>query len=261
MIKFAVMNICTFLLSVLAAALPLKGTSSFTAGEEQVYLVHYQWGVLNADVARAYCSIDSTTLHGQPAYKARIYGKTAKFCEAIVKVREDFQSWFTAGDLRPEKSRRKAQEAKYNGGETNVFDWNAGKLTITVNSNGKESVKEFGLEPGVLDVPTLFYAFRNIDMAKVSGGKVFPVKVAVGDKIETISFKYAGSETLNARGMDRVPVRKFLIQVSSGNTFDNENAISIYATDDDFMIPVYFEAPMRLGKVVGRLETSTRKKK
>jgi len=254
------MNICTFLVSLLAVALPLKSSSSFTAGEEQVYLVHYQWGVLNADVARAYCSIDSTTLHGQPAYKARIYGKTAKFCEAIVKVREDFQSWFTAADFRPEKSRRKAQEAKYNGGETNVFDWDAGKLTITVNSNGKETVKVFDLEPGVLDVPTLFYCFRNIDLAKVSDGAPFPVKVAVGDKIETISMKYAGRETLNARGMDRVPARKFLIQVSSGNTFDTKNAISLYASDDEVMIPLYFEAPLRLGKVVGRLESSTRKK-
>ena len=254
------MNICTILVSLLAAALPLKGTSSFTAGEEQVYLVHYQWGVLNADVARAYCTIDSTTLHGQPAYKARIYGKTAKFCEAIVKVREDFQSWFTASDFRPEKSRRKAQEAKFNGGETNVFDWNAGKLTITVSSNGKETVKVFDLEPGVLDVPTLFYCFRNIDLAKVSDGTPFQIKVAVGDKIEAISMKYAGRETLNARGMDKVAARKFLIMVSSGNTFDTKNAISLYASDDDVMIPLYFEAPLRLGKVVGRLESSTRKK-
>lgn len=254
------MNICTILVSLLAAALPLKGTSSFTAGEEQVYLVHYQWGVLNADVARAYCTIDSTTLHGQPAYKARIYGKTAKFCEAIVKVREDFQSWFTASDFRPEKSRRKAQEAKFNGGETNVFDWNAGKLTITVSSNGKETVKVFDLEPGVLDVPTLFYCFRNIDLAKVSDGTPFQIKVAVGDRIEAISMKYAGRETLNARGMDKVAARKFLIMVSSGNTFDTKNAISLYASDDDVMIPLYFEAPLRLGKVVGRLESSTRKK-
>ena len=254
------MNICTFLVSLLAAALPLKSSSSFSAGEEQVYLIHYQWGVLNADVARAFCSIESTTLHGRPAYNARIYGKTEKFCEAIVKVREEFQSWFTATDFRPEKTIRKAQEARYNGEETNIFDWEAGKLTININANGQESVNEFDLEPGVLDIPSFFYCFRNIDFDKLSDGNPIPVKLAIGDKIETVSIKYAGIETLKARVMDSVPARKFLIQVNSGNTFDTKNAISVYTSDDEEMIPLYFEAPMRLGKVVGRLESSTRRK-
>lgn len=250
------MNLTMILLSLLTAGIPIRQDASFPSGEHQVYIVHYQWGVLNADIARAYCSIDSTSLDGAPAYRARVYGRTAKFCESIVKVREDFRSWISAERLRPEKYSREALEGKFKGGEVYDYDWEAGKLHMNVNANGKIKEKEMELEAGVLDVPSLFYAFRMINLEKISRDKAITVKVAVGDNIETVVFRYAGDENLNVRGMERIPVHKFLIQVNSGKTFDTKNAISLYAKGESSLLPVYFEAPMRLGRVVGRLETS-----
>ena len=79
------------ILSLILGIFPFKESGArFGAGEKQVFVVHYKWGVLNADVARVTCECDSIMYRGVPAYKAKIYGKTEKFCEAIVKVREDF---------------------------------------------------------------------------------------------------------------------------------------------------------------------------
>ena len=105
----------------------------------------------------------------------------------------------------------------------------------------------------------LYFAVRSIDIAKVSNGKPFSVKVAVGDNIEKISMRYDGREMLQARGVDKAMAHKFRISVTSGNTFDNKSDILIWISDDEHLIPLYFEAPMRLGKVVGRLESSTGK--
>ena len=64
---------------------------------------------------------------------------------------------------------------------------------------------------------------------------------------------------LQARGVDKAMAHKLRISVTSGNTFDNKSDILIWISDDEHLIPLYFEAPMRLGKVVGRLESSTGK--
>lgn len=251
------MKLSAILLFMLGLTLPMKPITNIGSAEEQVYVVHYKWGLLNADVARVYYSVDSTSLQGSPAYKARIYGKTAKFCEAIIKIREDFESWFSPVDMRPIKSVRKAVEGKFVGGESYEYDWEEGKLRMTINVNDKISEKEFEIEEGLLDVPMLFSFFQNMDLAKVSDGNPFIVKLAVGNNIESIGFRYVGLQSLKLRGMDSLSVHKFLVKVSSGKTFDNKNEIAIYATDDgSSLLPVYFEAPMRLGRVVVRLQAS-----
>ena len=75
------MNIAALLFSLAMAAIPLKsGTeNSFRSNEEQVYVIHYKWGVLNADVARAHVTTSVTTHGGKPAVKAKMYGHTGKF--------------------------------------------------------------------------------------------------------------------------------------------------------------------------------------
>lgn len=254
------MKTLVLLLSVILGVFPFKSTGAkFSAGEKQVYVFHYKWGVLNADVARVTCSCDSVMYRGVPSYKARIFGKTEKFCEAIVKVREDFQGTFRASDFRPFKTSRKAQEAKFNGGETYKYDWPASKLEMTITTKKGEKKKTFDLTPDVLDVTGLYYAVRSIDLQKVADRKPFEVKVAVGDKIETISMRYDGRELLQARGIDKTMAHKFSISVTSGNTFDPKNNVVLFLSDDEFLVPLYFEAPLKLGKVVGRLETSTGK--
>ena len=250
------------LLSLLALTLPMKSNVNIGMGEDQVYVVHYKWGLLNADVARAYWSVDSTSLQGVPAYKARIYGRSAKFCEAIIKIREDFQSWFSPSDMRPIKSFRKAVEGKFEGGESYEYDWEEGKLRMTIDVNEKVSHKEFEIEDGLLDVPTLFFFFHNIDVSKLLAGSSFSVKLAVGDNIENIGFKYVGIERLNVKGLGNLSTHRFLIKVSTGNTFDTKSDISVYATDEgDSILPVYFDAPMRLGRVVIRLLPDSFKRK
>ena len=249
------MNVCAILFSLLLSGLPLRTEAPVVHSEELVYVIHYKWGILNADVARLYCSADSVTYEGQRAYRARIYGKTAKMFDSIVRVREDFTSYLSASDLSPLRSEREADEAKFKGGEVYNYDREAGKLLMKIETNSSYKEKEFPLEKGLVDVPALFYSFTNADIQKMPEGEPFGVKVAVGDTVEEVFFKYMGRQNIKIRGIGKVDTHKFLIQVNSGQTFDPKNAISIYASDRDGLLPLYFEAPMRLGKVVGRLES------
>lgn len=256
------MNAAVILISLAMAAIPLKSgnENSFRNNEEQVYVVHYKWGVLNADVARAHVSTSVTTHEGKPAIKAKMYGHTEKFCEMFVKVRLNFESLYMRGNHRAVKASRTANESKYSCSNEYTYLWDKGYIDAKLSSsNGKLKDCHIPLNESVMDVPTLFTSFRDIDLAKVSDGKPFRVKVAVDNDCTDLVFKYMGKEELNRRGVPKKAYNKFSVNVTAGEVFDTENAIKIWCTaEDGVVIPVYFELPLKLGRVVGRLESNTR---
>ncbi len=256
------MNICTILFSLAMAALPLKGgtENSFRSNEEQVYVIHYKWGVLNADVARAHVSSEVTTHGGKPAVKAKMYGHTEKFCEMFVKVRLNFESLFLRDSHRAVKANRTASESKYSSTNDYTYHWDKGYIDARLSSsNGKLKDCHIPLDDSVMDVSTLFTSFRDVDLSKVSDGTPFTVNVAVDNECTRLVFKYMGKEELNRRGVDRKVYNKFSLNVTSGDVFDTENAINMWCTaEDGVVIPVYFEIPLKLGRVVGRMESNTR---
>ena len=106
---------CLLLVFCAGATEPLKGPNcipvksldedklAFKGGERLSFVIHYKWGGINSDVAKATVNLDTTTLNGVPVFHSRVFGKTAKFYDLFFKVREDFQSWFTRDGVVPVK--------------------------------------------------------------------------------------------------------------------------------------------------------------
>lgn len=87
------------------SCIPLRGTARaelpYEAGERMSFVVHYKWGIIDADVASASFSLDDAWLNGRPAFTARVYGQNARAFDPFFKVREDFRAWFSADGLDP----------------------------------------------------------------------------------------------------------------------------------------------------------------
>ena len=94
------------LLSVLVSTIPLRpvteASNAFGDGEKLSFTLHYNWGVINADVAKVYANCDiANDLWGQRCYHTHFWGRSARFFDVFFKIREDFQSWFTTSSLKP----------------------------------------------------------------------------------------------------------------------------------------------------------------
>ena len=255
------MKILSIILALAAGLIPLKkgNDKAYVDGEKQVYIVHYKWGVLDADVAHAYTSLKTITYNGKKAYKVNMEGHTASIFEKLVKVRENFNSTFMADDYKPVLADRSAGEFKYWADNDYVYHWDKGYIDAKLSSSdGRLKDKHIPLEKGVMDVSTLFFAFRSIDLSKLSAGEKFTVLVALDDDAFPITFRYHGAEELNVKGMDRVMTEKFTVEVKTGRIFDPEHPITIYATTGEALKPIYFVIPLRLGRVVGHLESDSR---
>lgn len=246
----------------------LKGTScvpvmttdedslAFHAGERMEFILHYKWGSINTDVGSATVSLDSLTFNGHESFCCSVYGKTTRLFDLFFRVREDFRSWFTRDGLRPLKFTRDTHEGGYEARNTYLYDWDAPEphidAEIYTSKRGQQSV-ELPLTPCTYDLPSLFFFARNMDIENVEYGKKYPMTFAIDDEVFNVYFIMYGRESIKVKGLGTVNAIKFAAKLLEGEVFQGEEDMMIWISDDGNRLPVYFEAPLRVGVAAGRL--------
>ncbi len=229
---------------------------AFRHGERMDFVLHYKWGAINADVGNARVTLDSLTYNGLPAFRCSVFGKTTKFFDLFFKVRENFDSWFTRDGLRPLRFTRDTYEGGYEARNTYNYYWNALEPMILADvyssSRGKKTV-ELPLTPCTFDLPALFFYARNMDFDIIEPGRKYPMTFAIDDEIFNVYFILHGRETIRVKGLGKVKTIKFAAKLLEGEVFKGEEDMLIWVTDDDNRLPVYFEAPLLVGRATGRM--------
>jgi hypothetical protein len=242
------------------SCVPVKAVSfdelAFGPGEKMYFTVHYKWGAVNSDVGHANVSLDTLTFNGQKAFCCKAYGRTTKLYDIFFKVREDFRSWFTVDGMRPLKFTRDTHEGNYRARNTYLYDWSATDPHIDADlystSKGARSM-ELPLTKCTFDLPALFYFSRNMDVDNVEPGRRYPMTFAIDDDIFNVYFILFGRETIKVKGLGTVKTIKFAAKLLEGEVFTGEEDMIIWISDDENRLPVYFEAPLLIGKATGRM--------
>lgn len=242
------------------ACVPVMSTAEdslvFQAGEELSFALQYTWGAMNTDVGHAVINLDSLMFNGEKAFRISAYGKTTRFFDWVFKVREDFDSWFTRDGLRPLKFTRDTYEGGYVAKNTYIYDWSAPEPVIRADiyssKRGQRSM-DLPLTPCTFDLPSLFYFSRNMDFDVVEPGRRYPMTFAIDDDVFNVYFILYGRQTIRVKGLGEVKVIKFAAKLLEGEVFKGEEDMIIYISDDMNRLPVYFEAPLLVGRATGRL--------
>lgn len=227
---------------------------AFRAGEKMSFVLHYQWGVINSDVGTATVSLEETDYNGVPVFHCDVSGRTSRLFDLVFKVREQFDSWFTRDGLHPMKFTRDTQEGRYEARNTYVYDWSSSRILADVysTSSGQRSI-ELPLDRCTYDLPALFFLARNMDMDAVTPEVRYPMTFAIDDDIYNVHFILHGRETIDVKGLGRINTIKFSAKLLAGEVFRSDTDMTIYISDDDNRLPVYFEAPLLVGKATGRM--------
>ena len=242
------------------ACVPVRTVSeadlAFQDGEVMNFILHYNWGAINTDVGSATVRLDSLTFNGHEAFRCSVYGKTTRLFDLFFKVREDFKSWFTRDQLRPLKFTRDTREGSYEAKNTYLYDWNSGYPHIDADvyssSRGQRSM-EIPLTPCTFDLPALFFFARNMDIENVEPGKRYPMTFAIDDDVYNVYFILYGPERIKVKGLGTINTIKFAAKLLEGEVFKGEEDMMIWISDDENRLPVYFEAPLRVGVAAGRM--------
>ena len=99
----------------------------------------------------------------------------------------------------------------------------------------------------------MLFIVRNMDLSKLTPGGRYPMTYAVDHHIRDIYFRYYGVENQKISGKGVVRAHKFGFEMPKGETFDGENSLYAWFSDDANRVPVYFLAPLKIGQVRGRL--------
>ena len=244
------------------SCVPVKAVSfdelAFGPGEKMYFTVHYKWGAVNSDVGHANVSLDTLTFNGQKAFCCKAYGRTTKLYDIFFKVREDFSSWFTRDGLVPLKFFRHSQEGKYEAKNSYVYDRTSAEHRIIAElytSKRGPHFAEIPLTPCTFDLPALFYFARNMDFDVIEPGRKYPMTFAIDDEVFNVYFVLYGRETIKVKGLGTVNTIKFAAKLLEGEVFKGEADMLIWVSDDDNRLPVYFEAPLLVGKAKGRMSS------
>jgi hypothetical protein len=229
---------------------------AFQAGEKLDFVLHYRWGAINSDVGYGTVKLDDVRFNGKDAFLCSVYGQTTKFFDLFFKVREDFKSWFTRDGLVPLKFTRDTYEGGYEARNIYLYDRNAAEPHISADlyssKRGQRSM-ELPLTPCTFDLPSLFFFARNMDFDVVDPGRKYPMTFAIDDDVFNVYFILYGRETIKVKGLGTVKTIKFAAKLLEGEVFKGEEDMMIWVTDDENRLPVYFEAPLLVGKATGRM--------
>lgn len=242
------------------SCVPVRTTSeeelAFRSGERMDFILHYKWGSINTDVGTATVTLDSLTFNGQKAFRCTASGRTKKFFDVFFKVRENFSSWFTREGMRPLKFTRDTYEGGYEARNTYLYKWDAAEPYIAADvytsKMGQKSL-QLPLTPCTYDLPALFFFARNMDVENVEPGKRYPMTFAIDEEIYNVYFILHGRETIKVKGLGTVNTIRFAAKLLEGEVFKGEEDMTIWVSDDENRLPVYFEAPLRVGVAAGRM--------
>ncbi len=244
-----------------AHCIPLRGdlneeNLTFKAGEHFRFTIHYTWGIINSDVGVADVDLDTLRINGQKAFHCKVYGKTWRWYDAMFKVREDFQSWFTVDGLRPLKFTRDTKEGKYIATNNYNYIWDSAEPVIEADlysSHSGQRTMSIPLNDCTFDLPLLFYLARNMDLDNITEGIQYPMTFAIDDDVYNVYFILLGRQVLKLKGIGKINTLKFAAKLVAGTVFTGEEDMLIWVTDDDNRIPLQFEAPILVGVASGTL--------
>lgn len=242
------------------ACVPVRTVSyddlAFGPGEKMSFMMHYRWGMINSDVGSATAHLDTVTFNGVKAFKCTAHGRTTKLYDLFFKVREDFQAWFSCDGLVPLKFTRDTYEGNYVAKNTYVYDWSVTDphivADIYTSSMGQKSM-DIPLTRCTFDLPALFYFSRNMDVDNIEVGKRYPMTFAIDDEVFNVYFILQGRETIKVKGFGTVRTIRFAAKLLAGEVFKGEEDMTIWISDDQNRLPVYFEAPLIVGVASGRM--------
>lgn len=228
---------------------------AFKAGEKISYDLYYNWGVLWIHAGNAHFSAYHTTYKNQPSYLFSATGSSLKSFDKFFLVRDTFVSIINKETFLPTYYKRVVREDSYWAQDEywfkNLSDNKVSVVTDCKRRKGERNIDTLSLHNSVTDLVTAIYKVRNTDFSKLKKNEriAFSIIFDDDDKQYDLSLTYLGKEQIELRNGEKYNCIKLKPQVIKGDVFKQEDAMTIWITDDPNRIPMMIEAKIRVGSL------------
>lgn len=211
---------------------------AFGAGEELSYHVHY--GPLSAGNATFKIDNGLYSLNGNDVFHIKVSGRSAGMVDFMFKVKDEYETYMDIDELVPLKMVKNVKEGSYKDQDIVYFDQTK---KVAVGKRGKTDIAE-----KTQDIVSAIYYARSTDMTNAKVGDIFPVNFYMDGKNYQLRFRYVGKEEIETEvGTFRTLVVK--PQLLEGRVFKDQEALTLWVSDDQNKIPLRAESSIFVGSV------------
>jgi len=215
---------------------------AFTYGEKLNYRIHY--GPFNAGHCEFLVGNSPVEVNNRKSFHIKVVGKSAGLVDAMFNVRDEYESYIDEEAIIPWKQIKKVKEGNYTDSDFILFDQRNGFAT---SRRGKISIEE-----QTQDVVSAIYFARTTDMSNAKIGDIFPVKFYMDGENYLLRFRYVGKEKLKT---DIGTFNTLVIkpQLIKGRVFKDDEALTLWVTDDENKIPLLVESSIFVGSIKAQI--------
>ncbi len=226
---------------------------AFKGGERATYHIYFNLGPIWLHAGNVNFSVKERVDKNVPLFDLQLAGSTIKSFDRFYCIRDTFSVTVQQKGLLPLYYKEVKHEDSYFSDKRYRFDWKendkGSKVYFDFNKRGKMSYDSLPIQRGVLDLITSCYHIRSVDMKKVKKGQMIPFRLVLDKEIYDLTVKYCGEETIKLKNKKKYKALKFTPKLVTGDIFEEEDAMSIYVSNDENHVPLYIEAKIKVGYV------------
>ncbi|HZJ35984.1 MAG TPA: DUF3108 domain-containing protein [Gillisia sp.] len=241
-------RITTIILFMLLAPLSIFSQKAFQDGEWLKFRVYY--GIFNASYATL--EVSDANLNDKDVFHVIGRGKSTGLLHLFFKVDDNYETYIDKDNGLPYRFIRQIDE----GGHTKdlQIDFNQELNKAYVFNRKHDENKTFTTQENVHDMLSSFYYIRNSlnDNILVSGQE-FHMNMFFDNENHNFKLKFLGREVLNTK-FGKIATLKFRPYVMAGRVFKEEEALTLWITDDKNKMPIKIKAELTVGSLNADLE-------
>ena len=211
--------------------------NAFKPGEKLVYRLTY--GMFDAGEAVLQVAETKKTVKGRKLWRMIATGKTVSAFEWFYKVDDRYESYMDSKALVPWVFKRRVDEGGFKFAQDYTFFQH--KNLVETEKGNQHKVPD-----KVQDMVSAFYYARTFDFTDAKKGDTYEVNIFLDEELTPTKIKYLGKETIRTR-KGKFRCHKFAPVVVEGRIFPDEDAATIWITDDKNKIPIMAKAKLHFG--------------
>jgi hypothetical protein len=241
-------KLAIFLLFPLLISFDSQREDAFQTGEWFKFRVHY--GVINAGYATL--EVQDGVINNKKVYHVIGKGYSTGMSRFFFKVDDLYESYFDKATGNPYKYVRKIDEGGYTKNQEGFFNQASDRVLVKDYENKTE--KTFVIPNNTQDIVSTFYYLRNYPtINKLKVGESVSIDMFFDEETTKFKLKFIGREDLKTK-FGVIPTMIFRPLVQSGRVFKEQEALTVWISDDDNKIPVRIQASLTVGSIKADLD-------
>jgi hypothetical protein len=215
----------------------------YKTGEKLTYIVKF--GPIIGGTASL--TLRQVIFENKMVYHSTGEGKTVGVAEKLYSVKDVFESYFDMHTGLPYRIVRDVREGSYKKHEEALLD----RENNTAYSLRLDTTIQ--VPPDILDMISLIYFVRTLDMNQAKPGDVLKTVTYFDDEIFPFEIRYKGKEDVKTK-FGKINCFRFDPVVEPGRMFESEDDMTIWLSADKNIIPVKVRFDLLVGSLKMELD-------